>query len=249
MTATNLLSLNRFEIGYGDKPLTQPISCVIPVGARVGVIGANGSGKSTFIRTILGLVPPLAGECLWRDSPTFGYVPQESQLNFLFPMTVNDLLKMGMHGSLPRLSSSSEEFEKESSAALALMEIPGLQNRLVRELSGGQRQRALIARALIEHPNVLIFDEPFNSLDYLFKQKLWAILAGLRQKEGLSLILIEHELNRVVNQIDWVILLGPGKTLYGPIEDILTEANLGSAFETPARILKEANEQIQVHFL
>jgi ABC-type Mn2+/Zn2+ transport system ATPase subunit len=249
MTATNLLQLDRFKIGYGDRPLTEPISCAIPIGARVGVIGANGSGKSTFIKTILGLTNPLAGSCVWRDHASFGYVPQESQLNVIFPLTVNDLLKMGMHGSLPRLSATSSEFERKADEALALMEIPGLQNRLVRELSGGQRQRALIARALIQHPNVLILDEPFNSLDYLFKQKLWTILSGLRQKEGLSLILIEHDLNRVVNQIDWVVLLGPGRTLYGPIDAVLTEANLGSAFNTPVRIFKEPHEQIQVHFL
>jgi len=115
--------------------------------------------------------------------------------------------------------------------------------------SGGQRQRALIARALISHPNVLILDEPFNSLDYLFKQKLWNILESLREREGLSILLIEHDLNRIVNQIDWVILLGIGRTLFGPARDILSESNLSDTFQTPARILREAHDQIQIRFL
>lgn len=245
----NLLTLEKLRIGYGDRALTAPMSCSIPGGARVGVIGSNGSGKSTFVKTILGLTPALSGKLVWRDGADFGYVPQESELNHLFPLTVNDLLKMGMHGSVSRLRGSSPEFERKSAETLALMEISGLQNRLVRELSGGQRQRALIARALVARPNVLILDEPFNSLDHVFKQKLWEILSDLRRREGLSLILIEHDLNRIVNQIDWAFLLGPEKTLYGPIGEVLTEDGLSDAFRAPAKILKEPHGQIQVRFL
>lgn len=249
MTTPNLLTLERFQIGYGTRTLNNPMTCAIPVGARVGVIGQNGSGKSTFIKTVLGLIKPVAGTCLWRDKAQFGYVPQESQLNTLFPLTVNDLLKMGMLDALSCFHSSSKKFDGAARAILELMEITGLEKSLVRELSGGQRQRALIARALIRHPNVLILDEPFNSLDYLFKQKLWKMLTDLREQEGLSLLLIEHDLNRIVNHIDWAVLLGRKRTLFGPLDDILTEENLGATFETPARMTREQNDQIQIHFL
>lgn len=245
----DLITFEQFQIGYDARVLTQPITGEIPIGARVGIIGSNGSGKTTFVKTILGLHEPLHGSFAWQNKPTFGYVPQENKLNHLFPITVIDLLKMGFHDKLPRFRTTCDDFAKRAAEAMTLMEIGGLGKRLVRDLSGGQRQRALIARALITHPNVLILDEPFNSLDYLFKQKLWNILSGLREKEGLSLLLIEHDLNRIINQVDWVVLLGPHRTLYGESKKVLDEASLSSTFQTPVHILRESHDQIQIHFL
>jgi ABC-type Mn2+/Zn2+ transport system ATPase subunit len=224
-------------------------ACDIPEGACVGVIGSNGSGKTTFVKTILGLVALLSGSYIWPTNPTFGYVPQENRLNPLFPITVMDLLKMGYLPNLPRFQFTSSEFNAAAERVMDVLEIAPLKTRLVRELSGGQRQRTLIARALITQPRVLILDEPLNSLDYAFKQKLWGLLTELRKKENMSIVLIEHDLNRVINHVDWMMLLGTSGTLYGPTQDVMDESNLSDVFQTPVQILRGSHDQIQVQFL
>lgn len=244
-----LLTLRAFEIGYAGRRLTDPISCDIPEKSCVGVIGSNGSGKTTFVKTILGLMDPVRGSYAWPTSPSFGYVPQENRLNPLFPLTVTDLLKMGYFPDLPRFSVASSEFNAAAERVMDLLEITPLKNSLVRELSGGQRQRALIARALITRPQVLILDEPLNSLDYAFKQKLWGLLTDLRKTENMSIVLIEHDLNRIINHVDWMVLLGPSGTLSGPTANVMDETNLSHTFQTPVQILRGSHDQIQVQFL
>src|SRR5262245_56100817 len=114
-----LLELKDLVVGYPGRVLSSPMSLKIPVGARVGIIGTNGSGKTTLIKTLLNLIPPLSGACAWKAGSDFGYVPQENQIDPLFPLTVNDLLKMGMVGRLSRFRRSTASFEKEAVRTLS----------------------------------------------------------------------------------------------------------------------------------
>jgi zinc transport system ATP-binding protein len=252
MTAETLLKLESFVAGYPGRQLTSPISAAIPVGVRVGLIGANGSGKSTVVKTLLGLVEPLSGRYEWRPGARFGYVPQENQVDELFPLTVDDLLKMGMMERLPRIRSTSSDFEREVVRTLQELEIEPLRRSIVRELSGGQRQRALIARALIARPDVLVMDEPYSFLDHLFNKKLRERFQAWSANDGLSVFLVEHDLNLLLNQLDrsrdWLMILGREKTLCGPIAEVLTERALSEAYGTEVHLHKE-NGETQVHLL
>ncbi|MFO1519998.1 MAG: ABC transporter ATP-binding protein [bacterium] len=245
---SSLLRLQQLEIGYPGKPLASPFSLEIPPNVRLGIIGGNGSGKTTLVRTLLGLLPPLRGSYRWQEGSTFGYVPQEHQLDSLFPLTVQDLLKMGAFETLPRFKSSSFAFEKASRALLDRFEIRGQEHRLFRELSGGQRQRALIARALLNRPEVLILDEPHNSLDYLFREKLWKILGEIQKEASFAWIVIDHDLNRILHQVDWICLMGPQKAVCAPLREVLQEKVLSEAFGEPVHVHQE-NGRFQVHFL
>jgi ABC-type Mn2+/Zn2+ transport system ATPase subunit len=243
-----LLHTQQLQIGYPGHPLSSALEMKIPSPVRLGIIGGNGSGKTTLVKTLLGLLDPLAGGFQWEVGVTFGYVPQESQMDMIFPLTVLDLLKMGFHQALPRLGNTSEVFEESSQQVLQLFEISHLQNILFRELSGGQRQRALIARALIHYPKVLVMDEPHNSLDHNFREKLWNILERLQYKNNISWMVIDHDLNRIINQVNWLCLMGNKKTFYGPTEEILNEDILSEAYEEPVHVHQE-NNKYQVHFL
>ncbi len=247
MSAT-LLQLKGLVTGYPGRPLTSPIDAELPSGARLGIIGGNGSGKSTLMKTLLGLLPPLRGELRWRNPLSFGYVPQENQVDMLFPLSVFDLMKMGLLPELPRWRRCSRLVEARLDAVLGEMEIQPLKHALLRDLSGGERQRALIGRAWISRPNVLLMDEPFNSLDHRFKEKLWKIFAEWRNGHELSLILIDHDLNRLINQVDYLIVLGPRRTLCGPSQEILQPETLSQAYGAPLHVHRE-NGLFQVHFL
>ena len=243
-----LLRLESLVVGYSGRVLSSPMTLEIPVGSRVGVIGANGSGKTTLIKTLLGLIPPLSGTCAWKTSTTFGYVPQENQIDPLFPLTIEDLLKMGVVGEISRFRRSTPAFKEASDSILIELGITEGSHRLVRELSGGQRQRALIARALMGRPQVLLMDEPFSYLDYVFQHHQKELFHQWQKKYGFSLFLVEHDLNVVINQVDWIILLGRSKTLAGKTSEILTEETLSEAYGTKLHIHKE-NHELQIHFL
>ena len=242
------LQLNHLVIGYPGRPLSAPLSLEIPVGTSLGIIGGNGTGKTTFVKTLMGLLPSFKGSLSWKPGTTFGYVPQESQIDMLFPLTVFDLLKMGMIHHLPRFRNTSPALNLATKTILDEMEIYKLKHCLVRDISGGERQRALIARAWVSKPQVLIMDEPFNSLDYLFKGKLWEIFSAWKKNHELTLLIIDHDLNRIINQVDWVIILGPESTVYGPVAEIINPENLSKAYGAPLHVHKE-NGNLQVHFL
>ena len=117
------LQLDQLVVGYPDRPLTEPLSMQVPAGSRLGIIGGNGVGKTTFMKTVLGLIPPYRGTLHWNPEVNFGYVPQENQVDMLFPLTLNDLLKMGFAGRLPRFRRSTPAMNQSFDQVLAEMEI------------------------------------------------------------------------------------------------------------------------------
>ncbi len=243
-----LLKLQNLEIGYPGQKLAGPLSWEIPQGLRLGIIGGNGAGKSSFVKTLLGIVPPLSGSFHWANNIQFTYVPQEHQMDKLFPLSVEDILKMGSLNQLSHFKFTSKQFEKKAGELLEMMELQNFRKKLLRELSGGQRQRALIARALMCEPEVLIMDEPHNSLDHQFREKIWNILEELRKTRSFSWMVIDHDLNRILTQIDWICLMGQGKAFCGPVAEILNERILTEAYGEPVHVHEE-NGRFQIHFL
>ncbi len=244
----SLLQISQLVVGYPERVLSAPITLTLPVGTKVGIIGGNGTGKTTLVKTLLGLIPPLQGGFHWRVGTRFGYVPQESQVDVLVPLTVDDLLKMGLFPDLPRLRSWTGSVKKRVEGVLTEMEIGHLRSSLVRNLSSGERQRALIARAWISRPKVLVMDEPFNFLDYRFKENLWRTFSAWQKDHDLSLLLIDHDLNRIVNQVEYLVVLGPEGTVFGPVREVLLAETLSRAYGAPLHVHQE-DGLFQVHFL
>jgi len=244
---SHLLQAKNLKMGYLGVNLFKPLSFTIPQGTRVGIIGGNGSGKSTFVKTILGLTPTLSGSYTWAAQTRFGYVPQEQHIDRLFPLTVDDVLSMGLMPLRSRWKFSSSDFESKAEKVLKNLDLLPLRKKLLRELSGGQRQRTLIARALIDEPNVLIMDEPHNSLDHQFREKIWETLETY-QNANFSWMVIDHDLNRIVNQVNWLCLLGENNFFCGPVEEILNEKTLSEAYGETVHV-HEKNHRFEIHFL
>jgi ABC-type Mn2+/Zn2+ transport system ATPase subunit len=235
-------------VGYGKRPLSSPLTLSLPAGDNLGIIGGNGTGKTTLVKTLLGLIPAMAGSCSWKKGLQIGYVPQESQVDTLVPLTVEDLLKMGIMGVLPRFRQRNARTKAAVGRVLEEMEIPHLAPSLVRELSSGERQRALLGRAWISRPQALVLDEPFNFLDYFFKEKFWKQLSQWRRDHDFSMILIDHDLNRIINEVQWLVVLGPHETLCGSAAEVVRADVLSRAYGAPLHVHQE-DGHLQVHFL
>lgn len=242
-----ILQLKDLVIGYPSRVLSSPINLSLPAGANLGIIGENGSGKSTLVKTLMGLTVPLSGSYRWKKV-RLGYVPQENRMDTLIPLNVEDLLKMGIFEDLPRWRRRNAAVSSRIDAILEEMEIGRMKTSLVQDLSSGERQRALIARAWINRPEALILDEPFSFLDYLFKEKFWKRLAAWQQDHEFSIVLIDHDLNRIINEVEWLIVLGPKGTVFGPAADVLHAEVLSQAYGAPLHVHQE-NGHLQVHFL
>lgn len=241
-----LLTFNQWEAGF-SKTLVGPVDATIPVGARVGILGPNGAGKSVFLKTLAGLMPAIRGSCVWKQDLRFSLVPQESQVNLLFPLRVRDILKMGFSG-LSRWRDVFGNYEKRERELLRDIELPDAAELLFRELSGGERQRVLIARALMSHPDVLFLDEPLSYLDLNFQKKIRELLKKWRDEFHFSFFIVEHQLNFILQELDWVFLLGGKKTLVGPVADVVNERTLAEAYGAEVHYHREGHEN-EIHFL
>ena len=214
-----ILTLENLIVGYYHTPLAQAISASVRTGARVGVMGPNGAGKSTFVKTLLGILKPVQGSFHWLRSVRLGYVPQERNFDPIFPLTVQDYLQMG---SLKRLKVLCE---KEVEAILQQFDLLPLRHQLIRALSGGQRQRALIARAMVSQPSVLLLDEAWNSLDANSKSYLEQTL--FQSNEVLTYFLVEHDLSRLKRLgVEQIFLFSQAGVWIGSLEELLANPKL-----------------------
>jgi ABC-type cobalamin/Fe3+-siderophores transport system ATPase subunit len=244
------LEFRNLSCGYGQRRVVDSISLRLKVGEVVGLLGANGCGKTTLIKTILGLLPVQGGEVLldgkniknWTSAQiarVIGYIPQMHTPPF--PFEVLDVVLMGRTAHIKPFSSPSPQDVKIAERALDMLNISYLRDRVYTEISGGERQLVLIARALAQEPRILIMDEPTASLDFGNQIK---VLSHVKQLAGMNIAVLmschfpEHAFiysNRAVLLNEGKILHSgtPGetitaerlKTLYGIDVDIVTVKN------------------------
>jgi manganese/iron transport system ATP-binding protein len=231
------LAVRNLWAGYDGKPVLEAVNFQIDRGDMVGIIGPNGSGKSTLIKTVLGLVKPLRGEVSVLGSKgaperhLVGYTPQTELVDWDFPVTVADVALMGRYSRRGLFRRTTKEDREAADAALELVKIIGLRDRLIGELSGGQRRRVLLARAMAHNPELLLLDEPMAGLDATAQHQLLDLLDELRAK-GATVVLSTHDLSCVSSRCDKAACLNRRLIAFGKPSDILTEQVLGDTFGT-----------------
>ncbi len=203
------------SLGYGSKVVLEDINLGIQKGERMGVIGPNGSGKTTFLKGLLGLITPLAGEIIREKGTSVGYVKQDHSIETLFPFTAFEVAFMGLEPLKP-FSRRSPETVRKTEDALEFTRMIKHKKELFRTLSGGQKQRVLIARALAGEPSVLVLDEPISDLDAEGVSEIMQLLNSIHAKKKMTIIIVSHLLDITLDNIDRVLLIN-GKTprLYG----------------------------------
>ncbi len=244
------LFLKNISYGYmSHKPVIENVSLQIPKGRFLGLLGPSGSGKSTLIKIIAGIYKPWTGSVLYSISKSHhhisdsmdylesdgnnikhlvvGYVPQVETVDWNFPVTVKEVVGMGMWDKsgitpfLPKniiieidhvldsLGISSHEFGK----------------RQIRELSGGEQQRVFLGRALVRKPGILVLDEPTSGVDHNTREKILKVLTSLSQA-GLTIIMATHDLTGIARRLPWVVCMNKKIIAEGRPSDVLTDANL-----------------------
>lgn len=198
----NAISVKNIKVNLGGFEILNDVSIEIPQNEFLGIIGPNGGGKTTLLKVILGLLKPNKGEVLIMGNPLkeskdlMGYVPQFNSFEKDFPISVFDVVKLGVVGK--KIKNISEVVIR----ALNLVEMFDFKDRLISELSGGQKQRVLIARALVSNPKILLLDEPTASVDTKSGRTFYELLKDLNKE--MTIVLVSHDigvLSQYVNKI------------------------------------------------
>jgi len=234
-----VLAASGLTLAYGRRTVLHNVAFTVMPGEFWFIIGPNGAGKSTLVKAMLGLLAPTAGSlALAReldDRQRLGFVPQRLAMSETVPMTVREFVDLGSTG----LTLTRGERQRRLVAALERTGIADLTRRDLRELSGGQRQRALIPRALVREPLMLVVDEPTTGLDPVAEQGLMEVLATLHHS-GLTVVFVAHDLAMVAERGSHVALVAGGTVRTGTAAEVLTTATLSAAFGVPMTVQRTA---------
>lgn len=216
------------------QPALENVSFQIQAGQHVAVVGPNGAGKSTLFKVIGGTVKPTRGRVnVYGHDPDrhicIGYVPQRSQIDASFPVTVEDVTMMGRVGQIGMFRWPRRRDWDIVHDSLERVHVDHLAKKQIGELSGGQQQRVFIAQALAQGADLLLLDEPFSGLDAPSHEAILDILGALRG-EAVTVMVATHDLNLAAERFDRIVLLNRRVVAYGRAEDVLTSPNLIQAY-------------------
>lgn len=215
----NLIEVKNLNFKYGKESILEDISFNIKNGQNVGILGRNGGGKSTLVKIILGFLKPGSGAVIYNiEKNNMGYLPQLREFDSSFPITIFDLVISGLLNKENLFRKFNEKEKKEALEIIKEFEITDIQNKLISSVSGGQLQRALIARAMIRKPKLLILDEPESFLDKNFEQKLYFKLSSMKDT---TLLIISHELDTVSKYVDSILLVEKKAQFYENIDSFM----------------------------
>ncbi|MDO9614442.1 MAG: metal ABC transporter ATP-binding protein [Bacteroidota bacterium] len=229
-----LLEIKNLSAGYENQVVLENVTLDIFSNDFIGVIGPNGGGKTTLIKTILGLIKPISGELnLLINKKNIGYLPQVNQIDKRFPITVFDVVRSGKADTALFSSFQKNRQEKEKAESLLReMGISNLRNKSIGELSGGQMQRVFLCRALMNEPELLVLDEPSTYVDNNFEGELYLKLKELSDR--MAILLISHDVGTISFFVKTIACVN--RNLHHHPSNIISEEQLAS-YNCPLQII------------
>ncbi|MDR0767480.1 MAG: ABC transporter ATP-binding protein [Methanosarcinales archaeon] len=244
-----MLKIEDLHFSYKDKPVLDGINIDVKQGEIIGIIGPNGCGKTTLLKHINRNLTPAAG-CVLLDGTDIkgmkksaiarhvAVVPQSNEIHFSF--TVRDIVTMGRMPFLEKFRGESSEDIKKVEEAMQKTNIIAFADRFINTMSGGERQRVIIARALAQTPSIILMDEPTLHLDISNQFDILDLVKKLSDEDGLTVVIVSHDLPMVVRYCDRIIMLKDQKIFaMGTPEEVLTPENIREIFNVDAVFEKD----------
>jgi len=227
-----LVALEGASLGYGRRPILHRVDLRVLPGDFLAIVGPNGGGKTTILRSLLGVLEPIAGRRVQPAPLTVGYVPQRDQVDAIWPLTAAEVASMGRARLVGPARWPGEGDRAAVREALAAVGMAAMASRPFRELSGGQRQRTLIARALAADPQLLALDEPTNGMDPAGELDVMELVEELNRKRGLAVVVISHRVEAVAGRASQLAFVDHRNGLFrvGPREEMLAPGALAALY-------------------
>lgn len=229
-----ILDVKHVTVHYNGRLALDDINFHLHEAERVAVVGPNGAGKSTLFKVVSGVLPPTSGEVnIFGSRPRghvcIAYIPQRSQVDWNFPVSVADVVMMGRSAKLGPLSWPHKKDWEHVHHALETVELSKLASRQISQLSGGQQQRMFIARALAQEAELMLMDEPLTGLDTPSQEGLLNLLDTLKN-QNVTVMVATHDLDQAARHFDRILLLNHRMVAFGNPSDVLQTENLLSAY-------------------
>jgi zinc/manganese transport system ATP-binding protein len=249
---TAVIALDRAEAMVGGRAIWSEVSLQVAAGQFVAVLGPNGAGKSTLLKAVLGLLPLSSGRITvlggrpGQHNDRVGYLPQRRAFDPATRIRGVDVVRLGLDGDrwgtpLPGLLGGRRARTARVRVAevIDLVGAAGYARRPIGHCSGGEQQRLLIAQALIRRPEVLILDEPLDSLDVTNQAAVSALIRDVCRSQHVAVLLVAHDVNPILPYLDQVIYLARGGAVMGPPEQVITADTLTMLYGTPIDVLRD----------
>lgn len=244
------LEIEDLTVAYHSKPAVWDVDMCIPEGVLAAIIGPNGAGKSTLLKAALGLIPKATGHITFYGKPYaqarawIGYVPQRGSVDWDFPTTALDVVRMGLYGKLGWFKRVGKNETELAMSALEQVGMADYAHRQIRQLSGGQQQRTFLARALVQDARIYFMDEPFVAVDAVTEKAIVAILQSLRA-QGKTVVVVHHDLQTVTEYFDWVTMLNVQLVANGKTAEVFTSDNLHKAYGGKLAFLNDMGVEVR----
>ncbi|MGQ4832290.1 MAG: metal ABC transporter ATP-binding protein [Candidatus Asgardarchaeia archaeon] len=247
----NALVLENVTVAYNDKVALENVTFNLGHPSILTIMGPNGAGKTTLLKAILGLVKVRYGKITVFEHDVFkdpekvrkliGYVPQREHISTNMPIRVKDVVLMARLSRKGVMAFPSRKDIEAAKNALKIVGLENLWNQRFSTLSGGQQQRVMVARALAVEPKMLLLDEPFSATDIPSQKAIINLLYNLRKKENITILIVTHNVNPLLNCSDKILLLNRRVVGFGSPRDVIKEDLLEELYGAKVTLLKTEN--------
>jgi zinc/manganese transport system ATP-binding protein len=239
----SVVTVDDLALRFGERTLFEELSFELEPGELLAVLGPNGTGKTSLIRILLGLLQPSAGSVVVEGCPPrerchrIGYVPQQRVFDRDVVLRGRDLVQLGLDGHRWGFARSRPEDRARVDASLAEVGASAYADAPIGRLSGGEQQRLRVAQALVADPVLILADEPLLSLDLAHQRGVVDLLDAHRQSAGTPVVFVTHDVNPVLHTVDRVLYLAPGSWAIGTPDEVMTSATLSRLYGTEVDVL------------
>jgi zinc/manganese transport system ATP-binding protein len=251
--------LDAAAMRIGRRTIWSDVSMRVQSGEFVALLGANGSGKSTLLKALLGSLPLAAGQIAVLGRPpgaagsAIGYLPQRRSFPAGTRLRGVDVVRLGLDGDrwgLPlawgRGGGRALQTRRRVAETVELVGAGDYAERPIGELSGGEQQRLLIAQALVRRPELLLLDEPLDSLDLPNQASVAALVAEICRGQGVATLLVAHDVNPLLSYLDRVVYLAAGRAVEGPVREVVNTQTLTRLYGVPVEVLRASDGRLVV---